>query len=176
MAIRYRKPQMSLLRAGGYGRAIGEQSSSPVVLQRPRRVQKFAKARKKTCTNAERELYKILSELGGGVLRGKFHREWAYKNWILDFFLYEVRVGIEVDGAYHNTAKQRVRDRRKDADCTEAGIILLRVTNEEVFGDRDTLVRKLRVAYKSGLARSKGPSRKSHLENAVHTIHKTTSD
>jgi very-short-patch-repair endonuclease len=106
-------------------------------------------------TPAEKELGRILARLGNGALRGKFIREWAFKKWILDFYLYEIRVGIEVDGQYHTTATQRERDKEKNFDCESAGITLLRITNAEVFGDRDALVAKLRVAYREGLRRSR---------------------
>lgn len=146
---------MSLLRSGGPPRALGEPITSPVFVTKPRRVHEFAKQRLLQKTAAEREFEKILNTLGGGVLRGKFIREWAFKNWILDFYLYEIRVGIEIDGEYHMSPLQRERDGKKTYDCEAAGITLLRVNNTEVFGDREALVTKLREAYKEGLYRSR---------------------
>lgn len=155
MPIRYRKPNLSLLRAGGFARAVGEPVSSPCHTSAPRRIHRIAATRRGRHTSAEKELEKILNSLGSGALRGKFIREWAFKNWVLDFFLYEVRVGIEVDGEYHLTASQRERDRKKDADCRNAGITLVRLMNTEVFGNRDALIAKLRVAYREGLRLSR---------------------
>lgn len=155
MTIRYRKPNMSLLRAGGLVRVLGEPASSPIAVQKQRRIHVIATKRRTQHTPAEKELEKILVSLGNGALRGKFIREWAFKNWILDFFLYEIRVGIEVDGQYHATPAQRERDKKKSMDCGSAGITLLRITNSEVFGDRDALVAKLRAAYREGLGRAR---------------------
>lgn len=155
MVARYRKPNLSLLRSGGPSRAVGDASASPSFLAKPRRVHRFAKQRLSQQTAAECEFEKFLKTLGNGALRDKYIREWAFKNWILDFYLYEVRVGIEIDGEYHATPIQHERDRKKTMDCEAAGIILLRITNADVFGDRETLISKLREAYKEGLLRSR---------------------
>ena len=155
MTTRYRKPNMSLLRAGDLTRVLGEPASGPIATQKQRHIHVIAKKRRTQHTPAEKEMERILAGLGNGALRGKFIREWAFKNWILDFFLYEVRVGIEVDGQYHTTAAQRERDKKKSMDCESAGITLLRIKNSDVFGDRDALVAKLRVAYREGLRRAR---------------------
>jgi very-short-patch-repair endonuclease len=60
-------------------------------------------------------------------------------------------VAIEVDGGYHGSTVQRAKDRQKEKDCENGGITFLRLTNAEVFGDRELLVRKLRVVYRQGL-------------------------
>ncbi len=155
MNARYRKPNMSLMRSGSTPRALGEQSSSPTFLAKPRRIHRIAVQRQLRHTPAEKEFEGILNDLGGGVLRNKFIREWAFKNWILDFFLYEVRVGIEVDGGYHSTQAQQKRDKDKSDDCEAAGITLLRISNSEVFGEREALIEKIRIAYREGLRRSR---------------------
>ena len=155
MVVRYRKPNMSLLRSGGFSRAVGDVSASPSFVAKPRRVHGFAKQRLSQQTAAECQFDKILNTLGDGALRGKFIREWAFKNWILDFYLYEIRVGIEIDGEYHALPIQRERDGKKTGDCEAAGITLLRISNADVFGDREALVSRLRVAYKEGLSRSR---------------------
>ena len=155
MVARYQKPNLSLLRSGGFSRVVGEVSASPSFAAKPRRVHRFAKQRLSQQTAAECEFEKILNSLGNGALHGKYIREWAFKNWILDFYIYEIRVGIEIDGEYHAMPVQRERDGRKTNDCEAAGITLLRFSNADVFGDRDALVSRLREAYKEGLLRSR---------------------
>ncbi len=155
MVTRYHKPNMSLLRAGGITRVVGETTYCPPPLARPRRIHTIAKQRLQSHTPAEKEFEKILNSLGSGALRGKFIREWAFKNWIIDFYLYEVRVGVEIDGGYHSLSTQCKRDMKKASDCESAGIILLRLSNAEVFGDQNALVEKLRAAYRDGLRRSR---------------------
>lgn len=152
---RCRKPNMSLLRSGGTLRVVGEKSFSPIYSVKPRHVHRIAEQRKLRHTSAEKEFEGILNSIWGGSLKNKFIREWAFKTWILDFYLYEVGVGIEVDGGYHSSEVQQKRDADKTYDCQAAGITLLRVSNSEVFGDRKALVEKIRTAYEEGLRRSR---------------------
>ena len=150
MAIRYRKPRVrvggtSVGALGVFGEgslAAGEASHHG-----PRRVQRRASKRKRFHTPAEKRLEQILNSLGGGALRGKFYREWAYGRWIVDFFFWENRLCIEVDGPYHRDPYQARRDALKTSDLERAEITLLRLTNDEVFGERELLVSKLRKAY-----------------------------
>ena len=151
----YRKPRAQIWASIFSAHVIGDPSPASVdVIPRPsRRIHKYAKKRKRHSTTAEKELVGILNSLGNGVLRGKFHREWVFGRWILDFLFWENRLGIEVDGGYHLSTKQKKRDVEKDRDCENAGITILRLTNEEVFGDRDLLVNKLRESYRKANSR-----------------------
>ena len=110
--------------------------------------QRIADDRRRGGTGAERELERILNEVNGGVLRGRFQREWAYGGkWIIDFFFREVRLGIEVEGGYHRSLKQQLRDIERELTIEQLGVTLVRVANEEVFGDREALLNKLRDAW-----------------------------
>jgi len=151
----YRKPRI-FRRASATGRlVIGD--ANPIMTLRHRRnpVHRIATERKKRYTPAERELQCILNSLGNGALRGKFIREWVFSRWIIDFYIYEVRLAIEIDGSYHSTPVQKAKDRTKDSHCKQAGITLLRLKNSEIFGDRDKLVERLRKAYRVALQRSR---------------------
>jgi len=64
-----------------------------------------------------------------------------------------VRLGIEIDGAIHRTPDQIKRDRQKESDCARFDITLIRVTNSEVFGNRERLTTKLRDGWKQALGR-----------------------
>lgn len=150
MATRYRKLRIraSRVSAGAIG-VVGEVALSAAANPNygPRLTQRRALKRKKSYTPAEKRLEQILSSLGEGALRGKFHREWVFGRWIVDFFFWENRLGIEVDGPYHRTVRQIRRDALKTSDLERAQITLLRLTNEEIFGDQEALVGKLRQAY-----------------------------
>ena len=67
----------------------------------------------------------------------------------MDFYVPEVRLAIEVDGGYHRSPLQRSWDLFKESGLDSEGITLLRVTNEEVLGDRERLLGKLRQAWRS---------------------------
>lgn len=105
-------------------------------------------------TRAETKLREILDELGGGVLRGKFKRQYAISGkWIVDVFFPEIRLAIEVDGSIHHTAQQKKKDRRKEEDCARFDITMLRINNREIDGDRRKLIKKLRLGWRKALKR-----------------------
>jgi very-short-patch-repair endonuclease len=58
---------------------------------------------------------------------------------------------MKIDGEYHNDAKQRCVDTTRARACEQAGVTLIRITNDEVFGDREILLKKLR-GHASGTA------------------------
>ena len=60
-----------------------------------------------------------------------------------------------MDGRYHNSEKQKKKDFEKEKACEKFGITLVRLTNQEVFGDRKTLIDKLREGYRNANERMK---------------------
>src|SRR3990172_190144 len=124
----------------------------------------IADERREHPTRAERALAAILNGLNEGALDGRFRREWVCGGrWIVDFYFPEVRLGIEVDGGYHRSTTQKGWDLFKEGGLESAGVTLLRLTNEEVFGDRERLLGKLRQAWRVGLrdSRRKGGTDRS---------------
>lgn len=155
MAKIYRKPK--IWRTNSIGPfVIGD---APMIIEpqkRRNKSQENAQKRKARPTPAESELEQILNSLNGGVLKGLFFREWAFADkWILDFFFHKIRLGIEVDGSVHSLPSQKQRDREKEKACEEWSITLLRVSNEEVFGNREELLEKLRNAWRVASQRLK---------------------
>jgi very-short-patch-repair endonuclease len=143
----YRKPKQ--WRAPWGAMVIGD---PPIVLPKPARTKnkahENAKIRRSQPTSAEGTFAKILDELGGGALKRRYVREWAFADkWILDFYFDEVRLGIEVDGSIHAMKEQRLRDRAKEQACRDWHITLLRISNQEVFGRRAHVVEKLLRAW-----------------------------
>lgn len=118
------------------------------------RILEFADHRRANPTPAEAKFSQILNALNDGVLRRKFVREHVISGqWIVDFFFQEIRLAIEVDGSFHLTGHQLRRDKLKDADCAKFDITILRVTNSEVFGYRESLIEKLRSGWREALSR-----------------------
>jgi very-short-patch-repair endonuclease len=118
----------------------------------------IADERRERPTRAERTLAAILSGLNEGALEGRFRREWVCgERWIVDFYFPEVRLAVEVDGGYHRSTAQRGWDLFKESGLESAGVTVLRLTNEEVFGDRDRLLEKLRHAWRAALRKAPRP-------------------
>jgi very-short-patch-repair endonuclease len=157
MPCAYRKPRWKPTGAGFPSAVTGDRSATSVGVPRPRgRIQKFAERLKRNPTPAEREFTRILNTVDGGKLRDTFtcQRRVGGK-WILDVFFFEHLLGIEIEGGYHNDDKQRYVDALKARACEEAGVTLIRITNDEVFGDREILLRKLREGLLRALLRGR---------------------
>jgi leucyl-tRNA synthetase len=163
MPSTYRKPRWKPTGAGFPSAVAGDRSATSVGMQRPRgRIQKFAERMKRNPTPAEREFTRILNTVDGGRLRDTFTcQRRVGRKWILDVFFFKHLLGIEIDGGYHNDATQRYADALKARACEEAGVTLIRITNDDVFGDREILLGKLRAGLLLALLRSRvNPSRK----------------
>jgi very-short-patch-repair endonuclease len=127
-----------------------------IICEKPKasHIRRFAAQRKRNPTPAERKLDQVLSTVNNGALKGRFVREHIVSGkWIVDFFIPEVRLAIEVDGSIHQQDRQRKHDHMKDEDCARFDITVLRVTNSEVFGDRELLLRKLRQGWRDAKQR-----------------------
>jgi very-short-patch-repair endonuclease len=146
-----KKPRKSLFNGTPLTLVIGDNplNSAGISRNRGSLTQKLAARRRKNPTIAERALEYFLNTLKNGILRGKFIREWAFAGkWILDFFFYENRLAIEVDGSFHSSPQQKKRDLEKERACENFGITLIRISNYEVFSDREALLRKLKEGYR----------------------------
>ena len=67
------------------------------------------------------------------MLGYKFRRQHRFGKYILDFYCHELRLAIEVDGRYHEF--QQERDQQRTTDLVEAGLVVVRVTNEMMRRD-----------------------------------------
>lgn len=53
--------------------------------------------------------------------------------WTVDFLWRDERVVVELDGhAYHSSRAARERDRRKDADLQQAGLLVIRISGRRL--------------------------------------------
>jgi very-short-patch-repair endonuclease len=117
-------------------------------------IRRFEELNRLHLTAAEARFERILSELNGGVLAGRFKCQHAISGkWIVDFFFPEIRLAVEIDGSVHELEFQQERDAIKDADCVRFDITLIRITNAEVFGPRADLISLLRRGWAKAKAR-----------------------
>ena len=65
--------------------------------------------------------------------------------FIVDFYLKEYNVVVEIDGGYHDTPEQRSRDEKRTYWLKRINQVkdVVRVKNEEVCGDQDALLKKI---------------------------------
>jgi very-short-patch-repair endonuclease len=76
----------------------------------------------------------------------KFRRQHALGPYIVDFYCVEMRLAVEVDGQVHESADATERDIQRDAWLANHGVILVRVTNDEVETQLDLVLDRIRTA------------------------------
>ena len=88
----------------------------------------LAKELRKNMTPEEKHLwYDFLKKLPVTVNRQK-----NIGDYIVDFFIAEKRIVIEIDGKQHGTPEGRRSDKMRDEDFRNLGITVLRYTNEDI--------------------------------------------
>jgi hypothetical protein len=70
----------------------------------------------------------------------------AAENWVVDFYCFEHRLAIELDGGVHSQPSQMRKDATKDDYLRSLGMGLLRIANGLVLEDPEEFVRKVREA------------------------------
>jgi very-short-patch-repair endonuclease len=129
----------------------------------------IAHERREHPTRAERALATILAGLSDGALDGRFRREWVCgARWIVDFYVPEVRLAIEVDGGYHRSTTQKGWDFFRESALASAGVTLLRLTNQEVLGNRELVIGKLRQAWRRASRRARRTASPSAITRGEH--------
>ena len=87
-----------------------------------------AKSLRKNMTPEEKHLwYDFLKKLPLTV-----RRQHNIENYIVDFYIAEKKIVIEVDGKQHSVEEDKEADEKRDKDLSLWGIKVLRYTNESV--------------------------------------------
>ena len=60
------------------------------------------------------------------------HRQHNIKNYIVDFYIAEKKLVIEIDGEQHDDPDHKAADERRDRSLSELGITVLRIPNERI--------------------------------------------
>ena len=94
-------------------------------------------------TEAERLAWHLLRDRCLGM---KFHRQYSIENYVADFYCFECRLAVELDGNVHSQPSQIRKDHEKDGFLRRLGIRVLRLPNGMVLQDPDEFVRRVREA------------------------------
>jgi very-short-patch-repair endonuclease len=101
-----------------------------------------ARELRKNQTEAEEFLWQILRNRKLNNL--KFRRQHPLKaGIILDFYCAEIKLGIELDGGYHNAIEQQELDAERTKIINEYGISIIRFSNKEVLEDIENTLKKI---------------------------------
>ncbi len=92
-------------------------------------------------TDAEKRLWLFLKNK---QLKGrKFTRQHSIGNYIVDFYCYEERIIIELDGEHHFEEDQKIYDKERTQYFEMLGFRVIRFRNVEVLFDTDKILRKI---------------------------------
>jgi very-short-patch-repair endonuclease len=94
-------------------------------------------------TDSEKAAWYLLRDRGLGA---KFRRPCRIQNWVVDFYCFEHRLVIELDGGVHWQPSPMREDAAKEDYLRSLGMGLLRIANGLVLEDAEELVRKVREA------------------------------
>ena len=95
--------------------------------------------------NRETEAEKLLwEELRGNKVNGlKFRRQHPVSLFIADFYCHKLKLVIEIDGGYHFTKEQILKDKERTEILNSNGLEVIRFKNEEVLQNLDEVIIKI---------------------------------
>ena len=116
-----------------------------VEIQLPPQLLAYARDLRKNQTEAEDLLWQLLRNKKFNNL--KFRRQHPLTaGFILDFYCAEIKLGIELDGGYHNETEQKEYDEERTKIVNEYGINIIRFKNEDILLDIENVLKKIMIA------------------------------
>ena len=88
-------------------------------------------------------------------LGAKFRRQFRIENGVLDFYCFEHRLAIELDGGVHAQIDQMRKDAAKEDYLRTLGIRLLRIPNAMVMEHQDEFVREVVEAIRASVEKAR---------------------
>lgn len=96
---------------------------------------------RKLRNNSTKSEIKLWLCLKGRQMRGyDFHRQKPLLKYIADFYCYELKLVIELDGATHDLPEVQAKDIIKQEALESQGLTVLRFKDEEVFTEIDSVL------------------------------------
>ncbi|HLR24543.1 MAG TPA: endonuclease domain-containing protein [Fodinibius sp.] len=100
-----------------------------------------ARMLRKNMTSAEVYLW---SNLRRQQLGYKFHRQTPMLNYVVDFYCYELKLVIEVDGGLHDHPEVSVNDLKRQHKIEAYGVHFLRFDNKEIKTDINKVIQTIK--------------------------------
>jgi very-short-patch-repair endonuclease len=103
-----------------------------------RRLKNIARTLRKNMTDAERLLW---SRVRRKQLKGhQFYTQKIIKNYVVDFYCPSGKMIVEVDGSQHSEIRQKESDKKRDAELSELGFMVLRFWSWKIMKNIDEIV------------------------------------
>lgn len=103
---------------------------------------KLKELARKLRNNSTKSEIALWQELKGKKIHGyDFHRQKPLLNYIADFYCYELKLVIELDGYTHQFEEVQVKDEQKQAALEKLGLTVMRFQDNEIFKDMNNVLR-----------------------------------
>jgi very-short-patch-repair endonuclease len=73
----------------------------------------------------------------------KFRRQYGIGPFVVDFYVPELKLAVEIDGSSHWGAEAQAYDARRQAFLESVGTRVIRFTNQQVYGELDGVVESI---------------------------------
>jgi very-short-patch-repair endonuclease len=103
---------------------------------------KKAKELRKSETDAEKQLWKLLNK--NQVFGLQFRRQHPINRFIADFYCHQIKFVIELDGGIHQVTKNMEYDVGRSEVLANFGITVVRFNNDLIFDDPDSVINKIK--------------------------------
>jgi len=100
----------------------------------------YARENRNHPTEAESVLWE---RIRNGKLGKKFNRQHILGQYIVDFVCLEIKLVVEVDGAYHSEPRQAESDEERTKILNQMGYWVIRFENEEVIHHLDKVIQDI---------------------------------
>ncbi|GAB3954182.1 hypothetical protein GCM10028805_39190 [Spirosoma harenae] len=78
------------------------------------------------------------------LANAKFRRQHSFGYFIVDFYCFEHKLVIEVDGAVHNTPEAKISDAEREAVLCDLGLTVMRFKNDDILYSLTNVLQKIR--------------------------------
>ncbi len=116
---------------------VGQFKADPLLYGK---LKEFALKHRKEATIAETILWEKLKSKKEGC---KFRRQHIIGAFIADFVCLSKGLIVEVDGGYHQLPEMKINDEQRTIELNKLGFEVVRVTNEEVTYEIETVIAKI---------------------------------
>lgn len=111
-------------------------------IKNPRNSLEQRRKLRRSMTSAEKILWERVRRKQ--ILGKRFKRQYGIGPYILDFYIPQANLCIEIDGGIHNLEKVRLKDTNKDAFLKQNGINILRFKNQEIEDEIEEVIEMIK--------------------------------
>lgn len=74
----------------------------------------------------------------------KFRRQHPIQLYIVDFYCHKHKLVIEVDGKYHDSRDQILKDEERSSELKFMGLEIMRFKNDEILNDIEMVIKDIK--------------------------------